>query len=79
MADPIETPYSDSLEALWGASGTCETLINSSAPTKTQSAFLNWLQGNPNPDWASLGLKNAIEKAANDPDLPTMPIPGSQP
>ena len=73
MPDPIATPYSDALQDLYDSSGDVETLINSNggnAPTAAQSTLLNFLQG---------PLKGAIQTAANDPDLPAMPVPGTQP
>lgn len=79
MADPIATPYSDSLQALYDASGEPQGIINALepnpggipiVPTAGQSEFLNFLQG---------PLKEAIQKAAADPDLPPMPVPGEMP
>ena len=71
--DPVSTPYSDSLQALYDASGGVQTQINSNggnAPTQAQSDFLNYLQGE---------FTNKLKAAAADPDLPTMPIPGTLP
>jgi hypothetical protein len=55
MPDPIQNPYSDSLEALYDASGEVETIINDGTPTPAQSTLLNFLQG---------PLKTAIQTAA---------------
>jgi hypothetical protein len=56
--------YQQTLTALLAASGQVETAINSNGgnqPTAEQSVLLTFLQNE---------LKNAIEAAQNDPNLP---------
>lgn len=69
----MRTKYSDALQALWDASGEVETIINGlpdNNPTPNQSGMLSFCQDL---------LKKAIQNAARDPQLPDMPIPGTQP
>jgi hypothetical protein len=71
--DPVATPYSIALQGLWDASGAVEMAVNSNggnAPTQGQSNMLNFCQST---------LKAAIQTAAGDPNLPSMPVPGTQP
>ena len=62
MENPVaadSTPYSQTLDELWSASGDAETYINGVTPSPAQTTLLKFLQG---------PLRDAITAARDDPN-----------